>query len=211
MSQNWTDDVFAGGHVGQTDLQNMENNFACLKSMFSGGSAPSNAIAGMPWFDTTQKVLKYRDSANAAWLGLMHGDTNQKVWIYRDSTMDGWAIDSAVSDIVLAIKGGATYTTGGVIAGNWAQPGHTHTIPNHYHTLPMGYRAGNSGLWVDQNHTSGTVYTQYGYALAADSGDSNTIALITYTDGGGGATSSDGTPDAWRPAAAVGTLQYLDL
>jgi len=56
MSQNWADNVYQSDHEGATDLQNMENNFACLKSMFSGASAPSNPVAGMPWFDTAQKV-----------------------------------------------------------------------------------------------------------------------------------------------------------
>jgi len=68
MAQNYTDDCFGSSHVGQTDLQNMENNFACLKSCFSGLSAPSNAVAGMWWYDTTNNVLKLRNKDNNAWL-----------------------------------------------------------------------------------------------------------------------------------------------
>jgi len=70
MAQNWTDNVFDPAHVGQTDLQNMENNFACLKSCFSGSSAPANPVPGMLWVDTTNHVLKIRNEANNAWFGV---------------------------------------------------------------------------------------------------------------------------------------------
>ena len=70
MSQTWTDDVFATGHVGQTDLQNMENNFACIKSSFSGGSAPSDPTPGMFWTDTGNHILKLRNEANDDWLSV---------------------------------------------------------------------------------------------------------------------------------------------
>jgi len=70
MSQDWTDDCFAAGHTGQTDLANMEKNFACLKSCFSGASAPSNPVAGMFWYDTANHILKLRNEANNAWLSV---------------------------------------------------------------------------------------------------------------------------------------------
>lgn len=69
-AQNYTDDVYDAVHVAATDLQNMENNFACLKSSFSGGSAPANPVPGMFWYDTTDNFLKLRNKANAAWLNV---------------------------------------------------------------------------------------------------------------------------------------------
>lgn len=64
MSQTFTDDCFAAGHVAQTDLQNMENNFAALKSNFSGTAAPSNPVEGMWWADSDDNILKiYTGSA----------------------------------------------------------------------------------------------------------------------------------------------------
>ena len=67
MAQDWADDCFAAAHDGQTDLQNIENNFQALKSSFSGTSAPSNLVAGMLWLDTTNSQLKMRNVANNGW------------------------------------------------------------------------------------------------------------------------------------------------
>lgn len=68
-AQNFTDDSFrASGSAAQEDLQNMENNFLCLKSSFSGASSPANPVAGMFWYDTTANMLKLRNETNSAWL-----------------------------------------------------------------------------------------------------------------------------------------------
>ena len=198
MSQGWTDDVFSGAHVGQTDLQNMENNFGCLKSLFSGLSAPANTVAGMPWFDvSTKKVLKIRNAANSAWLGLMHGDVSQKIWVYRNAAMDGWVVDSAVTDMVLAIKGGTTYITGGITAGAWTISGLTHT-----HT-------GTVSSTTVADHATMTIANA---ALDFKDGDKYP-ADIPHTAHGHTVTNADASPSdsTWRPAAAVGTLQYLNL
>jgi len=71
MSQTFTDNCYQSDHVGQTDLANMEANFASLKSSFSGTSAPSNTVAGMFWLDTTNHILKMRNEANSAWVDLI--------------------------------------------------------------------------------------------------------------------------------------------
>ena len=70
MSQNFTDDCYASTHVRATDLQAFENNFAALKSSFSGSSAPSNPVAGMLWYDTSNSIIKVRNTANSAWVSI---------------------------------------------------------------------------------------------------------------------------------------------
>ena len=231
MSQTWTDDVYAAGHVGQTDLQNMENNFATLKSLFSGAAQPASMAACHPWFDTTQHVLKVRDDGDAAWIGLMHGDISQKIWIYRNDAMNGWAIDSGVSDGVLALKGGATYTTGAATAGTWTQPNHTHTGPSHTHAGPS-----HNHKWYENNlpgsldetfDVDGNAAT-LGLGVAKTANGRHLVCSVTnsvpiedaWTKSGGtgatgaggtGATGGGATINTHRPAAAVGTLQYLDL
>ena len=79
MSQTFTDDCYAGGHVAATDLTNMEANFAALKSAFSGATTPANTVAGMWWFDTTANILKLRNEANSAWLSVWDFANNKPI------------------------------------------------------------------------------------------------------------------------------------
>lgn len=218
MSQTWTDNVYQSDHVYSTDLQNMENNFAALKSMFSGTSAPSSPIAGMPWFDTTQKVQKQRNAGNAAWVGLMHGDVSEKRLVYRSAAMDGYARDSSVTDRVIALQGGSVYTTAGSGQGSWtisglAKDAHTHSMGSHTHTLASGTLISTTCLYERNVTVGGTFLT-----VTASSGGSLTRYRLTPTTAGPseantGAQSDGGvthTP-AWRPLAAVCLLVYLDL
>jgi len=67
-AQTYTDNVYDPSIVASTSLQAMEDNFAALKSCFSGSSSPANPVAGMWWYDTTANILKLRNEANSAWL-----------------------------------------------------------------------------------------------------------------------------------------------
>lgn len=71
MAQNFTDDVYNTSHTVDTDMQNIENNFGCVKSMFSGSSAPTNPVGGQLWLDTGNKKIKVRDHDNNAWVTLI--------------------------------------------------------------------------------------------------------------------------------------------
>jgi len=75
MSQNFTGDSYDSSHVAATDLQNMEDNFAALKSQFSGTSAPSNPVLGMPWVDTTNNILKMYDGTQ--WVNVFNYSTGE--------------------------------------------------------------------------------------------------------------------------------------
>jgi len=70
MSQDWTDNSYQLDHIASTDLQNLEDNFVCLKSSFSGASSPSNPLAGMVWLDTTNHAFKLRNEVNNDWITL---------------------------------------------------------------------------------------------------------------------------------------------
>ena len=94
--QTYTDDCYAGAHVAATDMQNIENNFAALKSAFSGATTPANTVAGMWWFDTTANILKLRNEANNAW---------QSVWDFANSRPGTWA--TIVAALVSANFGAA--------------------------------------------------------------------------------------------------------
>jgi len=68
MSQTFNDAVPASTRNALEDLTAIRNNFAALKSCFSGATAPPNPVAGMWWYDTTANILKLRNEANNAWL-----------------------------------------------------------------------------------------------------------------------------------------------
>jgi len=206
MTQGFVDNCYGRGHNAASDLQNMENNFAALRSSFSGSGSPSNPVAFQLWGDSTKEVLKCRDRLNANWLGLMHADASQKTWVYRDSAMDGWSVDSSVTDKVLAVKGGTTYTAGAATAGSWTCSGYDH-IHQWYESNQPG---GNDKVWdsggvkvnIDSLVGYSYAYGVFGYNYVP--GSSELALQSCYTEE---ATFSD----EWRLAAATGTLQYMDL
>lgn len=231
MSQTWTDTTYhATGVAAATDLQAIEDNFAALKSNFAGISSPaagSGVIDGLIWKDTTQKLWKGYNGSS--YYGFMHGDTNQKIWVYRNSAMDGWAIDSSVTDKVISLKGttGDTYETAGTTAGNWTISGmsHTHTIATHIHKI---YKHNASSVTDDKYYNSSGIATDcdissdekaegsFGWPANIEGGeksDSRVQSVDLYTKSGGATTTGSGgaSDGSWRPAAAVGTLQYLDI
>jgi len=217
MAQTYTIDCYAAGNVGQTDLANMEANFEALRTTFEGAGAPANAIAGKQWFDSAQKLLKIRNEANDAWLGVLTGTTSLKMLVYRNTAEDGWAIDGGVEDKVIAVKGGATYTTGGATAGSWTLPDYTlleADIPDHAHdeTTDAG---GKSSLnaYAGTTGTEGTSVLDTGgnngaWLSGLIENASHTHTFTTASYGGDGAHNHGAT---YRPAAAVVTIQYPDI
>ena len=70
MAQTYNDAVPASTRNALEDLTAIRNNFAALKSCFSGATAPPNPVAGMWWYDTTANMLKIRNEANDARLNV---------------------------------------------------------------------------------------------------------------------------------------------
>ena len=93
MSQDFTDDCFASTNTGTDDLQKIEDNFAALKSSFSGATAPSDLVAGMWWFDTTANILKLRNEANDAW---------QSVWDFANNKPVIANLSAEITDTMVA-------------------------------------------------------------------------------------------------------------
>lgn len=120
MSQTYTDDCFASGHVAQTDMQNIENNFAALKSTFSGGSAPSNLVAGMWWYDTSANILKLRNEANDAWQSIWDFANSKPVITNLSAEITGAMIAAAIKDAAAGTASLRTLGTGAAqaCAGN---------------------------------------------------------------------------------------------
>lgn len=176
MAQNYTDDCFAGSHAGQTDLQNMENNFACLKSSFSGDSAPSNPVAGMWWFDTDANILKIRNEANGAWISVFNFATNVLMLNLADGVLSADAAGRAKMADLFITNAKVNDIDGSKIADNSIASG---KIQNNALT-PSKLAPGASNLW------------QWSYDGATDL-DASEAGI-----GIGGA--SNGTYKVWRRA-----------
>lgn len=202
MSQTWTANCYQEDHVADTDLTNMEVNFATLRSTFSGTGAPANAEAGLLYFNTTNNLLMVRNAANSAYYGVMHGDTSQKIWVYRNAVMPGWGLDNSVTDRVLALKGGSGYyATGGTVNGLWH---HIHNTPTHAHYYSSN---AHTHTGVDAPQYQGT----FGDPAMDKDGNSGRFAsteVVTGTTNASGTLTTNTTNTDWRPAAAIGVLMY---
>jgi hypothetical protein len=232
MTQDYTINSYQADHVGQTNLANMEKNLECLRSFFSGASAPSNLIEGHVWWDTSSgtelnPLPKIRGD-NSDWLAILTGDVDQKIWIYRNDIVDGWAIDTSVTDRVIALKGGSDLydrTGGGVAGETWANlKAHVHTGPSHSHSHNHKWYNYTDADHVDESFDSGgsdkniqsgsTKNSSYGHIARSTSDSDGPLEDFWTNDdataGGTANTGAQSTADV-RPAAAVGTLQYPDI
>lgn len=212
MAQNFTRDCFGAGHIAGNDMQAIENNFACLRSMFSGPTAPSNPASGYMWFATVDRNLRIRNGSNSAWVGVLAIDAPDSTLIYRNDTDDGWAISATSTDTVAAVKSqSGAYISGGSQLGSWAfwnflVTQHNHAT-SHTHDISGGV------------HTHGLAGGGY---IGRVEGESNTKSHFTNNDGdhshslniyssiyNAGVQVSGGS--SWRPAAIVCTMQHLDI
>jgi len=218
MSQDWVADLYTVATVGNTTLSNMELMFATLKSTFSGTSPPSSQVLGQVWYDsnTSYKCLQVRNYGNTAWRGVMAGSSALKIWMYLNAVEEGWTIDSSVTDRVLALKGGSTYTTGGAPAGTWtisgistdntAESGHSH---NHDHDLENAGGYANDLMDNDvimkgsssQLRAKGTQAGGSYYYAASWNTDSDATASSGHTH-----SHSHTQNGLWRISAAVGIM-----
>ena len=120
MSQSFTDNVYVGTNVVLTNLGLANDNFAALKSSFSGASTPSNTIAGMWWFDTTTNILKIRNEANNAWQSVWNFANNKPVITNLSNEITNAMCAAALKDPAVGTAGLRTLGTGGAqaCAGN---------------------------------------------------------------------------------------------
>jgi len=222
MSIAWTNNTYQEGNSAQSDLANMEANFACLRSMFSNATEPGSSIRVpyMPWGDTIQDVLKFRDDDESEWFGIFHGDVDQKIWIYRDDQLLGWVIDEDVSDVLLAIKGGGTYVTGGIdTQGTWSCPAGS----SHNHQLYKSNAPSDADEVWDKNGDEIDIPYGIGLTYPGVPWPPDRFVIAPVIDGSTSAGEVAALDDCYtdnntivsfyhyRPAAATGTLQSLDM
>ncbi|OGB78279.1 MAG: hypothetical protein A2496_24420 [Burkholderiales bacterium RIFOXYC12_FULL_60_6] len=170
MTQNFTDNCFDPNNTAQTDLQNIENNFAAVKSQFSGAGAPANPVPGMPWVDLTRHMLCCRNEANNAWLDVFNLATGQPAYTLPAATAavrggiklgarlsltgDVLSADNQTPTYPIAVNlGGTGASTASTAADNLSVVKRDHGH-NGEGSLCFARMGGESGL----NVTAGTTY-----------------------------------------------------
>jgi len=152
----------------------------------------------------------------------LEAPSGTKLFFYQDTPPTGWTLTAGIGDRIIAVKGGATYLTGGATAGSWTLPNYTlltADIPSHTHG------SGNTGSGGGHGHNFGGSTPRYGTSGADGSfgsilggGGATSSANVTVAsvgghthsinnEGGGGAHNHGAT---YRPAAAVGIIASKD-
>jgi len=215
VSQDWTSNVYTTSTVVDTTMSNIELMFETLRTTFSGTSTPSSPVLGQQWYDTTKHLVKFYayNGGSNTWYGFLAGSSNLKIWIYANSAIEGWARDSSVTDVILSLKGGSTYVTGGDASqGSWTISGLSSSGGGHVH---QWYKYGGSSA-ADKTYDSG------GSEVAISKSAKNPLGMLASGDTEGKLNFDSYTTSVshthtvshtagWRPLAATGILIYPDI
>lgn len=123
MSQDFTDNVYDSSFNVLTTMENVEKNFLALKSLFSGTSAPSNTVEGMPWLYTdgsTYATLRIRNEDDSAWQDVWDMLNNKPVITNLSNEITAAMIAAALKSPAATVEGLRTIGTGALeaCAGN---------------------------------------------------------------------------------------------
>jgi hypothetical protein len=148
-------------------------------------------------YDETTEQLWIADSSDWKSIGRYNNiPENTQMWIYADSPPDGWTLNGAVSEVLTAVKGGGTYVTGGVVAGNFTTPAHAHGLTGHSHSA-SGAIPVAPDFWIHRDSETGTDSSTLLHTHS--SATVNSIATGTVTG-------IDGADSGYRPRARVGII-----
>lgn len=192
--QTYTADCFSTSHTASTDLQNMENNFAALRSSFSGTTAPSNTVAGMWWYDTTENILKIRNEADNAWLNVYNFDSG---YAYANTVVSGTGI--SVSGTLNTGNVTVGLSSGGVGATQLANGGVSQAKLATYTAGDLHLITGTSTVTPSSSNTKR-------YEIRLDRGGTLRIKFTIAAGGSSGST----TARIYRNGSPVGTSRTIN-
>ena len=102
---------------GSTYRAAVNSALSAIQSSSSGTAAPSPTVAGMLWYDTTNSILKRRNTANTAWVDV-NSDTVAATTV-RGNSSGSAAAEAALSMAQLRTMIG--FPTSGGVLGQWVQ------------------------------------------------------------------------------------------
>jgi len=174
MSQDFTDSRPSWGARVDEDVAIIEDNFAALKSTFSGASAPSSPVAGSWWYDITSHILKVRNEANTAWLSVWDLANNKPVITNLLNEITAAMISSTLKSPAANVEGLRKLGTGSLdaCAGDDPRLGGS-TIADGAVTQPkLGYTAGDNLIFANdtERETGQTSWTKIKETIVVRSG-----------------------------------------
>ena len=101
---------------GSTYRAAVNTALSAIQSSSSGTAAPSPTVAGMLWYDTTNSILKRRNTANTAWIEV-NSDT-VGITTVRGNASGSLAAETDISMPSLRVMLGFPTATAGL--GQWA-------------------------------------------------------------------------------------------
>jgi hypothetical protein len=227
MAQTFTDDCFAASHVAQTDMQNIENNLTTLKSCFSGASAPSNPVAGMLYYNTSDSLMYQRNAANTAWVLITAGFCNTTVVAGSGVTVSGTLLTGNVTVSHTAHTGdvtgsGALTIADGRVTVTKIQAGTLHSLPSYgpvddeYIEIDYdaSYDTDDAGIIRNRIYLPAGAQTLNGTIKLARGGSSGWVGARLYCGGltTAAQTTSSGTPGWLNYSLDVSSLSgWQDL
>lgn len=108
MAQTWDVDDISGTSSPADDRAKLTNGLEALRTVHSGTSAPSDTVAYMYWVDTTNGVLKQRDSGNTAWR--IRGTISENLSLAKTAAYTVTQTDRNVPILCNATSAGFTIT-----------------------------------------------------------------------------------------------------
>jgi len=141
---------------GSTYRAAVNTALSAIQSSSSGTAAPSPTVAGMLWYDTTNSILKRRNTANTAWIDVSFDTLPASV--VRGNSSGSAAVETDVTMPTLRTMLGFPVTGAGL--GQWVLLGVISAALN----LPAG------GTWayfaITTNNSTGGV-VNYTASVAA--------------------------------------------
>jgi len=128
---------------------------ATLVSKLSSASSISCSEFYMTTAPTSGYLLMCDTVGKGTWVSVSDIPAGTKMYFYQNTAPVGWTIDNAITDGLLAIKGGAAAynANGGTAQGTWSPTGHTHTGPSHTHTGPSHTHTMGNHTHTGPSHT----------------------------------------------------------
>lgn len=167
MSQTWNVPV-SNSDAEATAFTKVSDALASLRSMFSGTTAPTSTVAGMLYYNTSDKCVYQRNSADSAWVRVFAAGENNAVLCGGDD----WGAVSATTTKFLPCPKTGLYVQDVALVSDLATAGSSAGATEWQFALTKKTGGGTTQLF------SGTVGT--GTSLGGVGGGAEVAAYTAY-------------------------------